>query len=294
MTDYPPEEVLKSFEKHERAAIKAGLLPRERSAHVIPKVCKDFGVHYLISPWQKPHPLISRLENLYSKILRQADRGAGAVFTGIACHLDSFFPVIFPIAYGTCRLNVRDCIEISDEQWSRLKCFPDEHDEFMFQVCDVFDIGASLGCYDDFSMPDGYAGDLFCLSCQYMEAAVAAATGNFRLKGAAQSAIMAAELSIKSAAVVVSDLNETQLQKEIGHKISNAKKFICADPRYDWPALAAQIKNIPELVRNRYDPQSFSRTEARKVIISAQRIIALNAASYSGATSRNKFCVPAP
>ncbi|MGD9917371.1 MAG: hypothetical protein AB7U46_05085 [Paenirhodobacter sp.] len=281
----PPHELIRIIEKHDRQAILDGFEPHQRFLQVVPKVCHELGIVFVIGP--HPNAEIEQISGLFHTLYRKKDLAIGSVFSGLASHLDIFYSAYFPHCYGTVRLDAKSCIDATEMQLGRIYNIEEEFKEVLNQIVDVWDIGACLAPFDVFSTPEGDAGEYFRLACNHMEAAAAVACNGARLDGAVMSALLCAELSVKCACLISTKTTKDELRKEVGHNLLKSEKYIKAGSSFDWNDLSTNIAKLPGFTENRYTDKNWTRLECKPILLSAQRLLALVAVGYNKKSIRD-------
>lgn len=283
----PRNELIKIIEKFDRAACAEGIEPKKRYLHVVPKVCSELGIGFVLGP--VPNENIEAIGGLFNALYRPEDRASGAVFSGLGSHLDLFFTAYFPVAFGNCALDARKCINASDMQWARIQSVSSEYKELLNQIADVWDVGACLLPIDGYSTPPDDAGVFFRLACNHMEAATAVACTGARLSGAIMSALTCAELSVKCACMITSGVTTEEMRQEINHKLARAKTYIEPSLQFHWPDFLEQIEKLPPFVETRYSSKDWTRLESKSILLAAQRLLALVAIGFNQKSIRDSY-----
>ncbi|WP_154666734.1 ribosome-binding factor A [Litoreibacter arenae] len=271
-------ELLRLVDEVDREVIDSNYTPAQRQFHTVSEVCKRTGVVFIMGA--TPNSDVDRIRAALKRFYRPKDVQIGGEFVGLTVHLDLFFKVSVPIAYGTVKLELASLTDATEMQLQRLRGNAKDEVEFFKAVCDVLDIGACLAPWSGFKKPDGEAGKYFDMAAFHNQAAAATALGAYDLRGSIQSALICSELAIKSA-LLVSGESEDFLRNEIGHDLTKSIVHLDKVGNYDIKLIGEALQKLPHFVRSRYEEKAWTRIQVRDVLISAQSVLAEVARGFS-------------
>ena len=108
----------------------------------------------------------------------------------------------------------------------------------------------------------------------HLHGAAAIVTGGYDYRGAVQSALLAIELSLKSAAAA-QGLSEAEIKKRFGHDLVGLASFAGASwSSFDVDRVKRAIARQPQYVPNRYSPNQPERREVGHTVMGAQYVVA--------------------
>ncbi|VVT26838.1 conserved hypothetical protein [Roseovarius sp. EC-HK134] len=276
-------ELLLLIDRIDRECFLKGTPPHSRGLQVTIRVCRELGVQVVLGPGQSP--FMKRILALHQGLYRKSDISYG-VYSGLTCHMDMFFRVKVPLIFGTARFDLFDATDITEHQRARLSKNRLEEEKFIDAAVDVFDIGGCLMPFDKYSKPQGEAGEYYQLSALHNQAAAATAIGAYDFRGAIQSALLCAELAMKSALLMLGQ-NREFIKNSIGHRLEKALPYLESDGRFNVPEMKERLDKLPDFVMSRYISERRTRFEIGEIVLSAQRILAIVARGHSQHSMRN-------
>lgn len=280
------DRILRLIDALDREAVAAGATPRQRPLRVIPKVCAELGIVYVLGRFSDPR--IETISAIHNSFFRPDDLAVGSVFTGITRHLDLFFRVDVPWLLGTVRLDYIKHIDIKKSQLRRVFQVEAEVKSLCAGICDVFDIGFALGRIGGFNLQEGDATDWFSMAAFHAQAAAITLRHAYDFRGAVQSALLCAELAVKSA-LIFAGRDADYCAKNIGHNLEKALPDLRLTCRYPDIEVESIISGLPHFVRSRYIHKNWNRTEAGDIVSAAQRLLALVVKANTGRSNRDHF-----
>jgi hypothetical protein len=145
------EDLWKLVEDIDRQCASDGIQPHVRSIEVPKRVCERLGLFFVIGAIETPE--LKRIFATHKSLYQHGDMGIGAIHTGIACHLDMFFRVDFPLIYGEVKINFLKLTNASQSQLSRIWLVEENGEAFLSNIIDVCDIGGTLAPNHGFDSP---------------------------------------------------------------------------------------------------------------------------------------------
>jgi hypothetical protein len=263
-------ELLNLVEEVDRACAAEGVLPHVRSIEVPRRVCGKLGISFVIGAIKVPE--IDRIFAAHKHYYRPGDMGIGAIHTGIACHLDLFYRVDFPLIYGEVNINFLSLTNAYPAQLERIWSVKKDSDAFLSNILDVCDIGGTLAPNHGFTPPSGEALNYFRMAAFHNQAFAATLSSNCSLTGAVQSALLCAELAVKAALLHLGK-DEEFLRTRIGHDLTKAVPVLVGEGAYEKKSLEENIGQLPHFVKSRYQERKWPRNELVSISLAAQNIL---------------------
>jgi len=105
-------------------------------------------------------------------------------------------------------------------------------------------------------------------------------------RGAVQSALIAAELAVKS--VLSRDgQSDDEIRRSIGHDLSRARSRFCEVADFTELQFSELIEPLPDFVQSRYLLAESNRADLKLICRSAQKMVAVAAICHSGKDIRD-------
>lgn len=205
---------------------------------------------------------------------------------------DIFAQISPPDVYGVMRIEPFKHVDLTPVQLRIIQTEPEEIAVFLDQFCDVSDI--HLGTRElkpAFATMEPVT-RYIDRARLHLHGAAAILTGGYDNRGAVQSALLAVELSLKSAALT-QRLTEAEIKKQFGHNYKALVDFISkAYPAIDVNIVRRVLDKQPQYVANRYDHGQPTRTEIGHIVMGAQYVVAEITRLLSDRNSRANFEPP--
>lgn len=254
-------------------ALTEGDDPKQRSLSVIPKVMEKLGYTSFIMAGSAAPPLVKRIVDLHGKLYRPEDVGVGGVHGGVFMFRDIFVRVSIPIIYGRVSIDPIALAEFSPHQVRWLHSRPKELHAYLDQFTDIMDFAGAIAPFAGYSSLSAAPLKVLWLSAFQLQAAAAALTAAFDFRGAVQSALIGAELALKSGLTFVG-ASEKQ-KRDHGHNLASAAKaFSKTQSGFDLDRVLTTLAKFPAYVANRYSPTQPSRIETGHIVMGAQYVAA--------------------
>ena len=179
-----------------------------------------------------------------------------------------------PHIFGTAQIDLFESVDLTPIQLKMLAVEPRQLSALTDQICDVADIQ-----YGVRRIKIPYSQTELVLrfidrSRQYLHAAAAVLTGGYDPRGAAQSALLATELALKSAGAAVG-ISEGALKHEFGHDREKLARAIGnAWPGLDTDRILRVLATQPNFIGNRYAAAEPDRLEIGHLAMGAQFVVA--------------------
>ena len=248
---------------------RKGVPANRRPLSLVHRICDELGLQGAIP---LSHPQLERARQAHGRLYRKKDLGIGGVYAGLAVHLDICFSVKMPHIFGSPAVDPFDWVDITEIQKCRLIAYPEDLFDFIRQMIDVLDTGSTLVPMAHFTSPEGRSKELFSMAAFHNQAAAAVMVQAFDFRGAIQSALLCAELAMKSI-VSAHGHSDESIKNSVGHSLDKALKLsenLSDDVKND---ITACIENLPPFAASRYQERQWSRTDAAAVVLAAQRIM---------------------
>ncbi|MCP5085680.1 MAG: hypothetical protein GY952_02590 [Rhodobacteraceae bacterium] len=273
------DELLKLVEEVDRDCALSGIHPARRSLEVPKRVCEKLGIAFVLGA--NTNPDLDKISSAHKFLYRSGDMGMGAVHTGVACHLDLFFRVDFPLIYGSVQLDFLKQTDASENQLRRIFQRKEDGEKFLSNIVDVFDIGGCIGNYHGFEQPNGMPMRYMRMAAFHNQAFSATLTGTYNLAGAVQSSLLCAELSTKAALLDIGK-DEDFLKTRIGHNLDTAVQVLREESEFEVDHLSKEIGKLPHFVKSRYEEKKWTRLELAEIALASQSILANICRKVSG------------
>ena len=248
-----------------------GIIPKERHFKLPIKAMESLGFQSFVLSGHREHPLLKRIRVLHATLYRPKDvaigvlHGGAFMFHGIAAH------VYVPIILGRVKIDPFEFCDLSPNQIEWVRSSPAQERAYLVNFCNLFDFSACLHPMGDYDEVPESALPLLQLAAFQTQSAGATLSAAFDNRGAVQSALVAAELSMK-AALAGAGTEESEL-KALGHDLVRLAKAVGdAYEKFELRAVMELARGLPELVPNRYSPKQPGRNETGSIVMSSQAI----------------------
>jgi len=267
------EEILYIVGQTDSELFHAGVDIKSRYWEVPRRVMQRFGyIGFIMGGVGKP-AILHRIETAFSSIYRKQDLAMGG-HIGVFMYRDIFARIAVPFAYGQVAINPFDFIELTPVQLRIIQTEPNEMECFLDQFCDVADIQYGSEELNPPFAETELVVRFIGLARLHLHAAAAIVTGGYDYRGAVQSALLATELALKSAAAT-QGLSEDDIRNRFKHSLSALADFVAPVwPSFDCERVRRVIAIQPQYVRNRYSSEQPNRREVGHTIMGAQYVVA--------------------
>jgi hypothetical protein len=252
---------------------RAGVDINRRSLEVPSLVMTRLGYLSYIGAGTGAPPIFERVRSAFSTIYRKQDLAVGG-HIGVFMYRDIFARIAVPHVFGQIGINPFDWVELTPVQLRIMQAQPIEMAMFLDQFSDVADIQyGSCELKAPFSKMELVA-RYIGLARLHLHAAAAIVTGGYDYRGAVQSALLATELGLKSAAAALG-LSETKIKKQFGHDLIALIDLLRDGfPAFDAERVRRVIANQPKYAHNRYSSVQPARVEVGHLVMGAQYVVA--------------------
>lgn len=192
---------------------------------------------------------------------------------GVFMFRDMFCRLYAPLAYGRCRIDFWQMLDLSDFQKQWLANDPEALARFVDQAMDVLDFGYGWQEFGYGRTTDPRGKDFIWRAHVQLEAASATATTAYDFRGTIQSALLGTELALK-AGLAAEGVDDTELRsKKIGHNLEAAATKLggfCSG--FDLDRVVRVVRMFPDFVASRYELPAPSRVETGGILMGAQYV----------------------
>ncbi|MBR0834122.1 hypothetical protein JQ612_13055 [Bradyrhizobium manausense] len=271
-------------------ALAEGLSPKQRGMATVLKVMKKLG-HVFVMTGSGMSPVGERVLAIHRSLYRGSDLAIGGIHGGIYMFRDIFARIYIPFGYGRMSVNPFELTDFSEAQLRWLASRPQDEAAFHDQFIDIFDFAGALGRLGDYKMPPKEAQEMLQLASFQLQAAAAALSVAFDFRGAIQSCLIGAELSLK-AGLAAHGADEKERRKH-GHDLASAASaFSKGSQAFDFDRVINTIKRLPQYVENRYSPEQPDRMAVGHIVMGAQYIAGEVARQIGGYSIRSAMSPP--
>lgn len=267
-------------------ALGEGTAPNQRGLRVVSKVMKKLSHVGYVLFGAGAHPMVAQILSVHSSLYRPKDLGMGGVHGGIFMFRDVFARIYIPFGYGRMTIEPFKLTDLTPNQIGWLATRPDDLQSFIDQFSDIMDFAGGIGNLGDYKLPPKAALELFWLAAFQLQAAAAALSVAFDFRGAIQSALIGAELSIKGG-LVANGATEGEY-KAHGHNLGSATlHFAEKNTGFDLDRALRVIGKLPPYVKNRYSASQPGRIETGHIAMGCQFIAGEVMRQVTGYTVRH-------
>lgn len=232
-----------------------GIAPKARHFQLPVRAMERLGFRSFAVAGSGVPPLLKRIEAMHGTLYRRKDVAAGGVHGGAFMFRGIATNVHVPIIYGTVAIDPFSLCDLSARQIDWLKSSRGQERACHVNFYNLFDFAGCLHPMGGYGAVPKRALPLLQLSALQTQGAAATLCAAFDERGAVQSALIAAELSIKGA-LAGAGAQEREL-RALGHdfgKIAGAVNE--AYEKFDLKAVMEDVRDLPELVPNRYSGEA--------------------------------------
>ena len=246
-------------------------MPKDRHFDLPIRAMENLGFQSFIAGGDREHPLLKRIRALHATLYRRKDiaigglHGGAFMFHGVTTH------VFVPLFFGASNIDPFEFCDLLPQQIEWLRSYPEQERAYVVNFCNLFDFTACLFPMGDYGRAPESALPLLQLAAFQTQSAGATLCAAYDSRGAVQSALVAAELSMK-AALAGAGAEEDEL-KDLGHDLMNlAKAMGNTYETFELSTVIEHVRVLPQLVPNRYSPEQPKRNETGSIVMSSQAI----------------------
>lgn len=235
--------------------------PKQRAFMNVLRMTQRLGLDGVILVGDNAPPIIKRIHAANSRMFRVVDQREGGIHLGFFMFRDFFAKLSVPLIIGSPYVDFVKQLDLSDDQKRWMGTDPEAMARFDDQSIDLFDFAYG---YMEFghtqSVPDR-ARELIYRSHIYLEAAAATATSAYDFRGTLQSALIGAEMALKTA-LVCHGVSDEELRRKFGHNLyKSAERVGIADPNFDTDRVLRAVSSFPDFAQSRYGGPQPTRQE---------------------------------
>lgn len=199
MPELTNQELFDLILQLENELLAKGMDPKHRAWHLPIKAMKRLGYKSFVVTGRNSPELLQRIRSLQKQLYRPRDIAGGGVHGGVFMFRGIAAAVHIPIIFGRAEINPFDHCDLSRRQIEWLQSDAKQAQAYVATFCDLFDLAGCISPLADYEQPTGRARDLFGLAAFQLQGASASLCASFDGRGAVQSALIGAELSLKGA-----------------------------------------------------------------------------------------------
>lgn len=258
-----------------------GMGPKERSLHLPIRAMKRLGYHgFTLAGIGKP-PILKRIREIQGQFYRARDVGIGSVHGGAFMFRGIATQVYIPFVFGKVKVDLLELNDLSPQQVAWLRSDENAERHYFDNFCNLFDFGSCLSSFHGYGEVSDASLPLLRLAAFQTQSAGATLCAAFDERGAIQSSLLAAELSMK-AALAGAGADETTL-KDLGHDLKRLAEAVAADyGAFELSAVVEDVQTLPKLVPNRYAEKQPDRCETGRIVMASQAIAGAVARALTG------------
>ena len=232
--------------------------------------------------------LLRRIRTLHKTLYRKKDVAVGALHGGAFMFRGIAVQIHVPLILGSAQLRPFEHNDLSPQQKDWLASDPEQAEAYISTYCDIFDFSACCQPCDGYGESLDSDGGLLHLSAFQLQGAGATLCATFDERGAIQSSLVGAELALK-AALATSGSSTTDL-KRYRHDLQGLAKAVGdVYSDFDLALVTARIRQLPNLIDNRYSAQQPSRMETGNIVMACQLIAGAVARTLTGSSLRERL-----
>lgn len=287
-SDISDEALIEALKRADDEGMRQGEEPPARALDNIARALREFGYEGFILMGRGTPPIVERGHKLNDMLFVPKELQTGGLHLGAFLFRDMFCRLYAPVAFGQCRIDFWQMLDLSDFQKRWLAENPDDLARFVDQAADILDFGYGWQEFGHGRSLDPRGSDLIWRAHVQLEASAATATSAYDYRGTIQSALLGTELALKAglAALGVPD-TELSSRNKIGHNLGTAASRLaelCAG--FDGDRVRRVVKTFPDFVESRYKAPAPSRIETGNILMGAQYVASEVTRQFSGRDGR--------
>ena len=252
--------------------LNLGEEPKQRAFTNVLRMVKRLGLDGVVLIGEGAPPIINRIHAANERLFRPVDMREGGVHLGFFLFRDLFAQLSVPLIMGAPYVDFVKRLNLSDDQKRWLAADEEEMARFEDQALDLFDFGYGAMEFGHSRPVSDNAKDLIYRSHTHLEAAAATANNAYDFRGTVQSALIGAELAVKSG-LASNGVEDAQLRRVYGHNLRKAAEALGdLEPRFDADRVIRAASDFPDFAQSRYSGPQPSRIETGHILMKAQYI----------------------
>ena len=289
-TDITDGELTQSVLRMDERLFSEGKTPGGRLSQLPPRLASSrFLVTYGISKRNKPE-IVERIEKIHRAYYRSKDTVSGGIHGGVYMFRDIPAMIQIPLMYGYTGINPFDCTDLSPQQLEWLCSFPEQIEEYILAFSDLFDFAGCIESFGEYNPPTKDLALTYMKNAAFqVQSATATLCAALDRRGAIQSSLLGAELSLK-ASLVEKGVSAETLKKKYRHNLSKLiNKFRTLYNISELDTVIEKTAALPQFVENRYSREQPNQRETGLIAMNCQRIAGVVARAVGGISIREKI-----
>ena len=266
-----------------------GKTPGGRLFKLPPRLASSrFLVTYSLDERNKPE-IVERIEKIHRAYYRPKDTVSGGIHGGVYMFRDIPAMIQIPAIYGYAGINPFDCTDLSLQQLEWLCSFPEHIEGYLSTFSDLFDFAGCIASFGEYNPPTKDLALTYMQNAAFqIQSATATLCAAFDGRGAIQSSLLGAELSLK-ASLIEKGVPEDTLKKKYGHNLSKlVSEFGTLYNAPEIDCVSEKAEALPEYVESRYSPEQSNQRETGIITMNCQCIAGAVARAIGGKSIRSK------
>lgn len=215
--------------------------------------------------------IVKRVHAANDKLFRPVDSREGGIHLGFFMFRDLFAQLYVPVIFGSPFVDFVKLLDLSDHQKRLMANDAEAMAAFEDQALDLFDFAYGYMEFGHKRQVGNKAKELIYRCHVQLEAAAATATGAYDYRGTLQSALLGAELAIKSG-LAGNGYDEKELRK-IGHNLEKGTRALGQlEPTFDTERVLRSVSTFPNFSDSRYGGAQPDRRQMGHILMKAQFI----------------------
>ncbi len=286
---YNDQELFDLILRLEDDLLVEGFDPKSRHNEIPGKVMSHLGYDSYICSGPNSPELFHRIRKIHQTLYRTKDVSVGGLHGGAFMFRGIAAEVHIPLFLGSVKIDPFKHNDLSSRQIEWLRSDQKHTESYLSTFSDLFDFSACLYSFGGYEKPPEPARPLFHLAAFQIQGAGATLCTAFDERGAIQSSLIGAELTLK-AALAGKGVSEADLKDKYGHKLSNLVEAVGNHyGSFELASVKARMPLLPDLVKNRYSPEQPSRMETGAIVMTGQYIAGAVARAVTGGSFRARL-----
>lgn len=274
-----PVASAKSDEKLALLAVEAddeglasGEDPKQRAFKNILRILQRLRIEGVPIVGSRAPTIVKRVHAANDRLFRKTDMQEGGIHLGFFMFRDLYARFYVPVVFGSPEIDFLRLLDLSDEQKQWMGTDDDAVQRFEDQALDLFDFGYGFLDFGHSRPVSDKAKDLIYRAHVHLEAAAATATSAYNFRGTVQSALLGAELALKTG-LACKGIDEKELRQTFGHDLQKAAIELAGfEPNFDADRVRRAVSEFPHFAQSRYDGPIPSRLETGEILMKAQYV----------------------
>lgn len=249
--------------------LNAGEEPDQRAFKNVLRILQKLGVEGVPIVGDRTPPVVKRVHKANERLFRPIDMREGGIHLGMFMFRDLFARLYVPVIFGSPLLDFWKLLGLSDDQKRWMASDQEALDRFDDQCLDLLDFGYGFLEFGHTRHVNEQSKELIYRAHVQLEAAAATATSAYDYRGTLQSALLGAELALKSG-LAAHGYDDKRLSK-IGHNLMKAADELGSlESNFDATRVLAAVSTFPDYVQSRYSGKMPDRLEIGHIVMKSQ------------------------